>query len=201
MGTAFNMRPPHASPQHNGSAIRPPPHGGSRLHPTILASEGLGRSTVLVAIGLAGFLLGVLVYWMDRETSRVELIPTVAWLAHRHVFGELGGPLPSFAHTFAFSLFTAAALPVRSAPPYGACLAWFAINVAFEIGQHRLVCVPLAEMLQGDLHGWPLSRPIANYFAQGKFDPRDIVAALLGALAAAAVLSLDRHQLKEGHAH
>ena len=155
---------------------------------TIHSNEGWRRPTVLVAIGLAGFMVGLLVYWMDRDTSRVALIPTVPWLAHRHAFGVLGGWLPSLVHTFAFGLFTAAVLPERAAPRYGACVAWFVVNAVFEIGQHPQISAPLAGLLRGDLGGLPLTHALANYFVHGTFDLGDIVAALLGAAAAGVVL-------------
>ena len=151
-------------------------------------------------IGLAAFMVGLLVYWMDRDTSRAATIPTVPWLANRHAFGVMGGWLPSFVHTFAFSLFTAAVQPFRAAPRYGVCAAWFAVNAAFEIGQHRQVSTPLAELLRGDLGGLPLTQPLANYFVHGAFDPGDIIAALLGAMAAGAVLQFVQLRRKNGHA-
>ena len=146
------------------------------------------RSASLAAVGSVAFAVGLLVYLADRDPSKAALIPTVAALTGSHVFGLLGGWLPSFVHTFAFSLFTAAALPERAAPRYGACVVWFAVNVAFEIGQHPQISVRLAEALHGGLGVLPFSRSLANYFVHGTFDPGDIVAALLGALAAGCVL-------------
>ena len=158
------------------------------------------RSASLAAVGSVAFAVGLLVYLADRDPSKAALIPTVAALTGSHVFGLLGGWLPSFVHTFASSLFTAAALPERYAPRYGACAAWFAVNVAFEIGQHPLVSIRLAEALQGSLGGMPVARPLAGYFVHGTFDPGDVVAALLGALASAVVLLLLHPRRKENHA-
>jgi len=135
---------------------------------------------MLVALGCAALALGWLVYLTDREASHALLVPTVAALAGGHWFGALGGSLPSFAHALAFSLLTAAALPPRSAWRYGACAAWFAVNVAFEVGQHAHVSARLADVLPASF--------VTNYFVGGTFDGGDIVAALLGALAAAIVL-------------
>lgn len=173
---------------------------GSANRAKLARVEGWGRSASVAGIGCVVFALGLLVYLMDRDASKAAFIPSVAWLAGSNVFGALGGWLPSFVHTFAFSLFTAAVLSQRSVPRYGACVAWFAVNVAFEVGQHPEVSARLAEVLQGSLGGVPLTRPLANYFAHGTFDPGDIVAALLGALAAAAVLGLMHRGRKENHA-
>ena len=152
----------------------------------------------LVALGCLGLAVGVLVYLTDREASRAVLVPTFEWLAGSHLFGAIGQSLPSFAHTFAFSLFTAAALPPCSRAAYPACVAWCAVNIAFEVGQHERFSAHLAEMLQGSLGALPMSRPLANYFLRGTFDVGDIVAAVAGALLAAAVLRL-LQRTWEGH--
>jgi len=144
--------------------------------------------------------IGVLVYLTDRDASRAVLIPTFGWLAGSHLFGAFGQSLPSFAHTFAFSLFTAAALPPCSRAAYPACLAWCAVNVAFELGQHERFSAHLAEMLQGNLSALPMNRPLANYFLRGTFDVGDIVAAVAGALLAAAVLRLSQRNWEAHHA-
>lgn len=159
-----------------------------------------GRSASLAAIGCIAFAVGFLVYLTDRDPSKAPLIPTVAWLSGRNVFGPVGGCLPSFVHTFSFSLFTAAVLPQRFAPAYGACAAWFVVNAVFELGQHPLVSARLADVLKGDPGGLPLTRPLANYFVRGTFDPGDIVAALLGALAAGVALRIMQLDPKENHA-
>ena len=173
---------------------------GSANRAKLARIKGWGRSASVAGIGCVAFAVGLLVYLTDRDASKAALIPTVTWLAGSKVFGALGGWLPSFVHTFAFSLFTAAVLPQRSVPRYGACFAWFAVNAAFEVGQHPQVSARLAEVLQGGLGGAPLTRPLASYFVNGTFDPGDIVAALLGALAAAAVLRLMHRGRKENHA-
>lgn len=104
--------------------------------------------------GTAAFAVGVVVYLTDRAPHHPALL-----------FGAAGQWLPSFIHVFAFSLFTAAASARRDAPNYGACVGWWAVNVAFECGQHP------------SLH-----------WVRGTFDPADIAAATLGAISAALVL-------------
>jgi hypothetical protein len=152
-----------------------------------------------VAIGSLALAVGLLVYMTDRDAAHAMLFPAVAALDSGPVFGILGLCLPSFAHPFAFSLFTAAALPSRSAWRYCACAAWCAVNVAFEMGQHPRVNAPLAEALQGSFGPTLLTRPLANYFLRGSFDVGDIAAATAGALAAAGVLYLV-HRLETRHA-
>ena len=163
---------------------------GSANRAKLARVEGWGRSASVAGIGCVAFAVGLLVYLTDRDASKAAFIPTVTWLAGSNVFGALGGWLPSFVHTFAFSLFTAAVLPQRSVPRYGACVAWFAVNVAFEVGQHPLVSVRLAEVLEGGLGGMPLTRPLVNYFVRGTFDVGDLAAALVGAVTAGVVLRM-----------
>ena len=145
-------------------------------------------------------LLGLLVYLTDRPASHALLMPTMPRLdlwAGRPVFGAMGQWLPSFVHPLAFSLLTAAALPAKSTaatPRYGVCAAWCAVNLLFELGQHAAVREPLAAALL-DLPGRTLpARWLASYFLRGTFDVGDLIAAMLGALAAAAVLHLVQPQ-------
>ena len=149
-----------------------------------------GSAACLAATGCLALVLGLLVYLTDREASHALLIPSVAALAGSGWFGVLGQSLPSLVHPFAFGLFTAAVLPSRSSWRYGACVVWCAVNVAFEVGQHAHVSARLAEVLHSSLGQTALTRTLANYLVRGAFDGGDIVAAVIGALAAAGVLRL-----------
>jgi hypothetical protein len=162
--------------------------------------ERWGRSAFLAATGCFALAVGVLVYLTDRGVSQAMLIPTLGALAGSNAFGVLGQWLPSFVHPFSFSLFTAAALPSCSVPRYGACAVWCAVNVAFEVGQHPRVSAHVTEALQGTFGRNPLTRPLANYFLRGTFDVGDIVAAIVGALAAAGVLRLMQRGSETQHA-
>jgi len=158
-----------------------------------------GRQATLVAIGCFGLAVGVLVYVTDRAGAKGILLPIVDSLAGAQLFGVIGLWLPSFVHPFAFSLFTAAALPSRWAPRYGACIAWFAVNAAFEVGQHPLVRSHVATALDEGFGHAALVQPLANYFLRGTFDVIDIVGAALGAVAAAVVLRLMRPAQEDRH--
>jgi hypothetical protein len=157
------------------------------------ASMNRGTEAVLLAAtgGLA-LAIGLLVYLTDRGVSHAVLIPTIGALAGSNLFGALGQWLPGFVHPFAFSLFTAAALPSWSAWRYGACAAWCAVNVAFELGQHPSVSARLADALHDIFGPTSLTQTLASYFLHGTFDVGDIGAAVLGAFAAAGLLFLLR---------
>lgn len=159
------------------------------------------RTVVLVAIGGVALALGLLIYLGDRQASHALLIPTLPALAGSQLFGVLGQWLPSFVHTFAFSLFTAAALAPGSTPRYGACVAWCAVNIAFELGQHPQISARLAEALHGSFGDAPAARALARYFVRGTFDVGDIAAAIVGALAAAALMRLIQAHPERHHAH
>lgn len=163
-------------------------------------ATGWRRSASLVAVASGALLLGVLVYLIDRSGSSAAMIPRVDALAGRHVFGAIGQWLPSFVHPLAFSLLTAAAQPARAAPRYGVCIAWGAVNVGFEVGQHAAIREHLAGALYDVLGRTPPVRWLASYFLHGTFDVGDMLAACLGALAAAAVLYLVRPRPEQTHA-
>jgi hypothetical protein len=153
----------------------------------------------VAAAGLS-LALGLLVYMADRPPSHAVLMPAFLSLGTGALFGAVGLWLPSFVHPFAFSLFTAAALPSRSAWRYRACACWCAVNLAFEMGQHPQVSARLAEAMQGSFGPTLLTRPFANFFLRGAFDSGDIVATLLGALAAAGMLRLMERIPENDHA-
>lgn len=167
-------------------------------HSTAGSSNG-SAVVLLPAIGCLALVLGLLVYLTDRDAGHAVLIPTFGALAGRNLFGGLGQWLSSFVHPFAFSLFTAASLPSRSAWRYGACAAWCAMNVAFEVGQHPHVSARLAEVLQASLGQSSLTRTLTNYFLRGSFDVGDIVAAVVGSMVAAGVLCLVQRESENDH--
>ena len=171
-----------------------------RNSPAPASTDGWQRPAVLVAAGSLAVALGLLVYAADRPAGHALLIPAFPAFMGGRLFGTLGQWLPSFVHPFAFSLFTAAALPSRATPRYAACVAWCAVNVAFEVGQHRQISAHLATVVHDFFGQSSPARALANYFVRGTFDIGDIVAAVLGALAAAAVLRLAQSIMEKSHA-
>jgi len=164
------------------------------------AAERRGRPAMLAAIGGAALLLGLLVYVTDRGYAPPALMQTLPALAGSHWFGALGQWLPSFVHTLAFSLFTAAALPIAATPRYGVCIAWAMVNILFEVGQHPRISPSLAAWLQGGLGDRSITRMLSSYFVRGTFDWGDILATVAGALAAGAVLRFMSRHMEHPHA-
>jgi hypothetical protein len=153
-------------------------------------------------MGAAGLAcaFGLLVYMTDRSAAGVALMPNVLALGGGPMFGALGLWLPSFVHPFVFALLGAALRAPGAAPAYGACLGWWAVNVAFEAGQHARIAPRVAEALRelGVDGAW--SRPLTGYLSRGTFDVGDLIAATLGALAAAALLHAV-HRREIDHVH
>ena len=156
-------------------------------------------SAAMASVASVALLLGALVYLTDRDASQALLIPDLGARSASRLFGALGQWLPSFVHPLAFSLFTAACLPAWAGPRYGACAAWGAVNIAFEIGQHPQLRALWADALRAGEAPAAWIQALARYFARGTFDHGDIVAAVLGALAAAAVLRILCKERKCNH--
>lgn len=152
-----------------------------------------------VAAGLL-LALGLLVYVADRGSSHVPLLQAIPIAGGHALFGVLGGWLPSFVHAGAFGLLTAAALPAVPALRIGACACWGVVDVAFEFGQHPQLSGRLASALHSAFGNGPVTRALSNYFVHGTFDIGDIVAAILGALAATSLLMLLRSMEERHHA-
>jgi len=156
----------------------------------VAAQEHWGRAITICVIAGLGLSIGALVYLTDRAAYSHSLLPRFASLQRRHLFGVVGPWLPSFLHTFSFSLLTAAARSPAKSPAYGACAAWCTVNLVFELGQHPKVSQRLADLVLRTFGDTAPSRWTSNFFIRGTFDVNDIAAAVAGGLAAAGLLHL-----------
>lgn len=140
----------------------------------------------MALVGLVGLLVGGAVYVLDRPAdSTLLFLPSIHIDAGASAFGALGTALPSFAHTFAFILFTAASLRPDLRHAGWIVAAWLGVESAFELGQ--------LEAVAGMTAGPPVLR---WFFVGGVFDPLDLVAIALGG--AAAALTIVFFSQKEG---
>lgn len=158
-----------------------------------LAASRAGTGILALTASLA-LVLGLLVYMVDRPPGQAAMMPAVLAFGTGSLFGALGNWLPSFAHPFSFSLFSAALCAPASAPACRACLAWWLVNVAFELGQHAQFREAVVGNLQLILDSGWLTQLVSNYLQRGTFDVGDLIAATLGSLAAAAVLYFKHHR-------
>ena len=104
------------------------------------------------------------------------------------MFGVVGHSLPTFAHVFAFCLLTAALLAVGTEAAITVCLGWFLVDVAFELGQHSALAPALSTLIPPWFAHLLILNQTDSYFLDGTFDPLDLLAIALGALAAYVVI-------------
>ena len=153
-----------------------------------MAVRAFSPPVVLVSMAVLALSAGLLLYLGDRPAGSAWLIPALPLLQGMNLFGSAGAWLPSFVHPFAFALLTAAALPDRASWRYGACLGWFVVNAAFELGQLAQLATRLAEAIHAVFGSTPVGQRLTGYFTHGSFDIDDLAAAAAGALCAALVL-------------
>ncbi len=135
---------------------------------------------------LAALLLvvGVIVYAVDRGGAAYFLIGWTPSHGKAELFGPLGDHLPSFVHSMAVILVTAAVLrPWANLLP-AIVIGWVTVECLFEIGQIS----PLDAHVAAGLPAWfddvPVLEASADYFVNGTCDPLDLLSIGLGAAAA-----------------
>lgn len=160
------------------------------------------RTGLLRGAGLAlgALALGALIYGHDRPPQTAWLLP--AWLQATGAggvrwLGSAGDWLPSFLHAFAFALLTASVVAppvpaahhahaVRRTPRrvVGACMGWWLVDSAFELGQHPGVSHTIADSLPAAWARIPVLDHVGSSLTRGTFDPADLAAIALGVVAA-----------------
>ena len=121
--------------------------------------------------------IGVLVYLLDRSGTSIYLVPD-SWsfgAGVPPVFGVIGNTLPTFAHTFAFILFTSALLMPWRWSAVVACAGWWVVASLFEIAQSDAWAKTIAAQVPDWFAEWPLLDNVAGYFIGGRFDPFDLL--------------------------
>lgn len=144
----------------------------------------------LVAAASLALIVGLAVYIADRSLGTSVRIPGLrtGLQGGASLFGSWGQWLPSLTHPFAFSLFTAAALPLTLRYGLAACAAWGATDIALELAQHSLLrgqTMCLLEYSQDS--SWLVSK-FVHYACRGTFDMNDVFADAVGALVAASII-------------
>jgi hypothetical protein len=131
-------------------------------------------SAALLLWALIALFVGALVYALDRDPSQVWLMPAAwslpqwrGWLPR-----AITDSLPSLVHVFAFSVLTALVLAKNRRQAAWVVCAWLLLDVAFEVAQIKAV------------HAFIVSHPWLKHWPVGDFDLFDLLALLLGAVAA-----------------
>ena len=127
---------------------------------------------------------GVVVYALDRGGAVYFLYGWTAAPAKTSIFGPLGNHLPTFLHTLAFILITAAILRPWPRQLPAICATWFVIECLFELGQIAPIDARLASALPAWFDGVPVLEITTDYFIRGTYDPLDILSIGLAAVIA-----------------
>lgn len=150
--------------------------------------------------GLSVLFLGVLVYLIDRDPSRIYFLYIIGlnktfYGSFPNFFGPFGSSLPSFIHVFSFSLLTAAFMKRGKKGCFIICISWLLIDTAFELGQkfHTIALTIIPDWFSGI----PLLENTKNYFQYGTFDILDLTAIMLGGVAAYYTLTSTRVREKK----
>ena len=143
-----------------------------------------------IFIGIIPLILGLLVYFVDRPPGDTYFVHKIIKGFSLHniipdLFGSIGRILPAFIHVFSLSLITAGILGCAKRGYVVICSSWLAIDIAFELGQKF---DSWASSLIPDFSGIPFLEASKDFFISGTFDYYDIVAMVLGAIAACIIM-------------
>jgi hypothetical protein len=140
-----------------------------------------------IAIGVTALGVGLLVYLADRRPEQIYFLQRIG-VTHAlyggasTLFGSLGQNLPAFIHAFAFALITGGILACGQRGSLIVVLGWFATDAAFELGQR------FPAWSEQFVPRWFDSLPVLEsarpFFRDGTFDPLDLFAMAVGAVAA-----------------
>jgi hypothetical protein len=151
-------------------------------------------------IGLSVLLFGMLFYYFSRSAEHTYFLKILSVNPQTHkflspVFVTLANSLPTFIHVFAFSLMMAAFVASQKGGYAIVCLAWFIIDVFFELGQgFGDIIIPI---IPGWFSNYLFLENAGDYFLHGRFDYLDLLSIALGALSAYMLLIITTNYKKE----
>ena len=153
-----------------------------RRIPTKYSTEQLACYT-FVCIATFTLATGVAIYAVCRVEAPVFLISGMWPAPAFRGLNALTGQLPSFVHTYAFILLTAAVIP-NQRRVLSICAFWVVLESVFEIAQHHVVGQAIVDTLQLRSSSTPIARITQVYLLHGTFDPFDLLAIQIGAVSA-----------------
>ncbi len=144
----------------------------------------------LALLGLLALVLGSIVYLVDRPAGHLILVTEGMSLYGRTpiTFGALAQVLPAFTHVFALCVLMGALTKSSRPITLAICLGWLAVDGAFEIGQHTVIARAVGNGFANLDSSSAVTRVVLDYLQAGRFDPLDMLAIGLGALAAYATI-------------
>lgn len=136
-----------------------------------------------ILIGVAGLLIGALVYLVDRAPDQTYFVYNSSinlsfYNVLPNLFGPLGNSLPAFIHVFSFILITAGLTSCQKKGYLIICLSWLIVDISFELGQQFDALA--VKIIPDWFVGIPIIGNTENYFLQGTFDFFDLAAIMTG---------------------
>lgn len=151
------------------------------------------------ASGTLALLLALVFYALGRPDGTVCLLPVqLTQILPTVGTGAALGSMPTFLHVFAFALLTVAVSRPQSRT---GCVAiasgWCVVNILFEAGQHPGLAPLIDDILPASFGVVPMLDNFSPFFLNGTFDPLDILAAALGAVASISFIFWIRNRESE----
>jgi hypothetical protein len=152
---------------------------------------GEGINTRQLIIGSSVLFGGALFYYFFRSAEHTYFLK---FLGNSHHLKDFLPPLlaifenslPTFIHVVGFTLMTASIIAKQKRGYAAVCLAWFAIDVLFEIGQG--IDKMIIQIIPNWFSNFLFLENTRNYFLQGRFDYFDLLSIVLGSIIAYNVL-------------
>jgi len=161
-----------------------------------------GVNTSQLCIGFSILLVGTLFYFFFRSAEHTYFLRFFGLNVYRieylpKTLVSIENSLPTFIHVFAFSLLSAGLIATRKRGCALVCLAWFIIDVLFELAQaYGKVIIPaIPEWFSNFL----FLENTKNYFLHRRFDYLDLFSIALGSLAACFFLVFTIQENGEEH--
>lgn len=156
-----------------------------------IQAPGITINRVQILIGVAGLVLGSIVYLIDRPPDQTYFVYSsninlTLFNTIPKLFGVIGNSLPDFLHVFSFILITAGLIYCQKRGYFIICLSWFLVDTTFEVGQ-KFTTWP-SQIIPDWFAGIPFLENTENYFLRGTFDFIDLAAIAFGTAMAYFVL-------------
>lgn len=138
-------------------------------------------------VGGTALIIGLVFYLIARPPGQLYIfgsctIPISFSSALPRPITIIADSFPAFIHVFAFSLLTAAFLPISRKRGLFICVSWYLVNCIFELGQkYKELSSSLVPNFFADI---PFLDNARNFFLNGTFDSFDFLAFIFGGLAA-----------------
>jgi len=149
-------------------------------------------------LGILFLLAGTTEYLVSRPIGSTHFLhqyDSVQLFFHQmpSLYGKLGMFAPEFFHPLAFSLMSAALIASKKSKIM-LCIAWFSINLLFELGQ--TFGAELVDYLPQSFMIVPMIKGFVDFLVYGTFDIYDLLAIGLGSMTAFSIVLHDSKKEK-----